>query len=128
MERKGYRALMISVLAQAITDYIQAVRVGGIDFTEKLKRDSIKMADEREKSRKRYIHMTSKEKLAVEAMTRGSKAKEYIFLESSESEEYVFGFKFICTYLGIDPERFRKRIKEKREDFWRDIYKKIKEM
>ena len=119
---------MISVLAQAITDYINAVRMGGIDFTEKLKRDSIEIAKEMRKGRRAYVFMTPKERLAAKVMTRGNKAKEYIFLESRESEEYVFGFKFICTYLGIDPERFRKRIKEKREEFWRDIYQKIKEM
>lgn len=112
----GYKKLMTSVLAQAITDYIQAVKVGGLNFSKRLKKDGVRGKK------------TSKEKLAIEAMTRGNAAKVYIFDNSMYSEEYVFGFKFICTYLGIDPKKFRKRIKEKREEFWKDIYARIKEM
>lgn len=128
MENNGYRALMISVLAQAITDYIQAVRFGGIDFTEKLKRDSIKMGEEMKKGRKAYVLMTPKQKLSFAAMTRGNLAKDYIFEKPRESTEYVFGLGFICTYLEIEPGKFRKAIREKREDFWRDIHEKTKEM
>lgn len=123
-ERKGYKELMISVLAQAITDYIQAVRVGGINFKEELSNKYIQMS----KAKKKDID--KKELREIEAMTKGEEAKCYIFDDDSytESENYVFGFKFICSFIGMDPEKFRKRIKEKREEFWRDIYAKIKEM
>ena len=127
MENKGYRALMISVLAQAITDYIQAVRVAGLDFRKKLKKVSFDL-DLTDILQGVKIIRSPKERLDIEAMTRGEEAKTYIFEDSKEYRVYVFGFTFICTYLGIDPGRFRKRIKEKREEFWRDIYQKVKEM
>ena len=40
------------------------------------------------------------------------KAKVYIFDDTSESEEYVFGFKFVCKYIGLDPAKFREKIKK----------------
>jgi len=107
---KGYKALMISVLAQAITDYIQAIRVGGFNFSKRLKADGIKK------------NKTRKEERDLKAMARGNVAESYIFDNSKSSEEYVFGFKFICRYIEIDPERFRKRIKEKRRDFMNGVY------
>jgi len=112
----GYKKLMTSVLAQAMTDYIQAVKVGGINFSKRLEKENFRGKK------------TSKEKYVIEAMTRGNAAKAYIFDDSRNSEGYVFGFRFISSCLGIDPEKFRKRIKEKREDFWKDIYAKIKEI
>jgi len=124
----GYKKLMISVLAQAMTDYIQAIKIGGLGFTEKLKRNSTEMVKKLKKDSKAFLYRTPKEKCEIETMTKGQKAKIYIFENDEESETYVFGFKFICNYIGIDPEKFRKKIKEKREDFWRDIYIKIKEM
>lgn len=120
--KDGYRNLMTSVLAQSMTDYIQAVRVGGLDFRGKLARDRIEV------DRMKKRDCDTKLLRDIETMTRGEEAKHYIFNNSNHSEKYVFGFKFICTYLGIDPERFREKIKEKREEFWKDIYKKIKEM
>ena len=123
----GYKKLMTSVLTQAITDYIQAVKVGGIKFSKKLKKEvfDLNMDDILQGIR---LTRSNKESHNITAMTRGNKAKEYIFDTSEDSTDYVFEFKFICTYLGIDPEKFRKRIKEKREKFWKDVYARIREM
>ena len=111
----GYKKLMIGVLAQQILCYIKAIRVGGLNFPEKLKQALAKVGATRVKD------LEPKLRRHIEAMTSGELAKYYIFADSEESEEYVFGFKFICSYIGIDPERFRKKIREKREDFWNDI-------
>jgi len=48
---------------------------------------------------------------SLKVSIRYKKAKIYIFNDLDESEEYVFGFKFICRYIGLDPLRFRKKIK-----------------
>lgn len=48
----------------------------------------------------------------IKSSIRHKQAKAYIFSDVSESEEYVFGFKFICTLIGLDPSRLRKKIKK----------------
>jgi len=48
---------------------------------------------------------------SLKVSIRYKKAEIYIFNDLDESEEYVFGFKFICRYIGLDPLRFRKKIK-----------------
>ena len=106
---------MIAVLTQMITDYIHAIKIGGLNFKEKLNKDRIKIKE----GKKKYCD--AKMLRNVNAMTSGEEARYYIFEDFKESEEYVFGFKFICSYIGLDPEKFRKRIKEKREEFWKDI-------
>lgn len=117
----AYKNLMIGVLAQQILCYIKAVKVGGLDFSTKLKKELTKIDGVKSKD------IELKLKRRIKAMTEGEGAKYYIFANNEESERYVFGFIFICRYIGIDPERFRKKIKEKREKFWKDIYgKKIK--
>jgi len=115
-EKDGYKNLMTAVLTQMITDYIHAIKIGGINFEEKLSRDRIEMKKIKKKN------CDAKMVRSVNAMTRGEEAKYYIFEDFEESEKYVFGFKFICSYIGLDPEKFRKRIKEKREEFWKDIH------
>jgi len=98
-----------------ITDYIHAIKIGGINFEKKLNRDRIKIKKAKKKN------FNAKMIRNINTMTRGEEAKYYIFEDFQESEDYVFGFKFICSYLGLDPKKFRKRIKEKREEFWKDI-------
>lgn len=114
----GYKNLMTAVLANVISDYIKAVNVGGLDFSKKLKKERVKLKNIKQKD------LTSKQKRNIEAMARGEDAKHYIFDDSDESENYVFGFKFICTFIGLNPEKFRKKIREKREEFWKDVYAK----
>ena len=52
-------------------------------------------------------------------------AISYIFEDSQESEEYVFGFKHICHYFGYDHAVMREKIRElmmnKRRIFARKI-------
>ena len=114
----GYKGLMTAVLAQSMTDYIQAVKVGGLNFSKKLKTELAKIGDTKARD------LEPKLKRNIKVMTRGESAKCYIFDDSEESRGYVFGFEFICTYIGLDPGRLRKKIKEKREKFWKDIYAK----
>jgi hypothetical protein len=40
-------------------------------------------------------------------------ARHYVFSNDSESENYIFGFKSVLNYLGIDPERARTAIRKK---------------
>jgi len=42
-------------------------------------------------------------------------ARAYIFINGYYSNNHFFGFDFICRFIGLDPERMRMRIKEKRE-------------
>jgi len=117
----GYKNLMTAVLAQQLTDYIKAVKVGRLGFSKEYEKELAIMRRARDKD------LSPRQRRYKKTMTRGEEAKYYIFADSKESENYVFGFKFICTYLGLDPERFRQKIKEKREKFWKDIYgKKIR--
>lgn len=81
---KGMRNLMIAVLDVNIKDYMNTFR------RKRLKNKGQQQARE----------------------LRNWKAKSYIFNDGQESEGYVFGFKFICKYLGLDPERMRNKIKE----------------
>jgi len=46
-------------------------------------------------------------------------AMRYVFSDEPQSEEYVFGFKFILKYFEIDVERARKAIRERMNtQFW----------
>jgi len=38
------------------------------------------------------------------------RAKCYLFEDTQESKEYVFGFRSICDYFGICPESLREKI------------------
>lgn len=39
-------------------------------------------------------------------------ARRWIFEETKSSREYVFGFRFICSYIGLDPDTIRNAIKK----------------
>jgi hypothetical protein len=116
VEKDGYKKLMIAVLTQMIIDYIHAIKIGGLNFGKMLNKDRIKIKKTGKKNCDAEMLRN------VDTMTRGEEARYYIFEDFRESEEYVFGFKFICSYIGLDPEKFRKKIKEKREEFWKDIH------
>lgn len=49
-------------------------------------------------------------------LTRGQMAYQYIFIDNEESDNYQFGFNFICRYIGLDPERLRERIREIKQE------------
>lgn len=52
---------------------------------------------------------------------RGSEtAKCYIWADNKQSDNYVFGFNFICRFIEIDPERFKAKIKAMRERITKD--------
>lgn len=53
-------------------------------------------------------------------------AEVYLFDDSKESDDYVLGFKFICKHIGIDPLRFRKKIKSIRKEDIKEILGKAK--
>ncbi len=46
------------------------------------------------------------------ARTRAETARAYIFDDTWYSDNYVFGFKFISRYIGLDPEKFRAAIRQ----------------
>jgi len=60
--------------------------------------------------------MTGVEQRIAGTLTRGREAMTYLFDDSKESDNYVFGFNFICRYIGIDPVRFRKAIRALRKE------------
>ncbi len=74
--------------------------------------------------------LTTQVKDYIKSVRKGGKPAEvpraYIFENNKESTEYVFGFNFICTYIGLDPIRLRRKIKEMRTEQWADIYKSCK--
>lgn len=149
-KKSGYEKLMISLLAQQVMDYINAREVTDFSFEKeviKLQKqinpDSKKLAMLRKlrsdnlddmiknieaeiefiKLNKKLSNLECKKKL----FGLGESARVYIFENSKESKEYVFGFEFICTYFGLDPERFRKKIKELRRKQIKELRGLIKE-
>jgi hypothetical protein len=83
----GYESLMIACVTQAIEDYLDGP---GEPLAPGLKRHARARASTR---RKRY-----------ESATR------YIFDDTRESRECIFGFAFILMSIGIDPETARQSI------------------
>ena len=51
----------------------------------------------------------------------------YIFEDSRESEEYVFGFKHICQYFSYDHAIMREKIRELMDGKQRIFAKKIRD-
>ncbi len=47
---------------------------------------------------------------------RGRLAEIYLFDDSYESDNYVFGFSYICRYIGLDPKRMRQKIREIKQE------------
>lgn len=100
------RKLMISVLATQIQDYLRAKEI-----TEHLE-DAHYVAISKRRDKK-----TGREQRMTSTLTRGLAAQSYIFDDTWDSENYVFGFKFICSYIELDPTKFREAIRDlKRED------------
>lgn len=50
---------------------------------------------------------TSYKRRCAEIIRQCHVARHYIFADTSESDEYVFGFKFVMKHSNIDPERAR---------------------
>jgi hypothetical protein len=99
---KRDQKLMIAVLATQIQDYLYARGT-----TDDIEGEHLKSVRGKRWRRKR----TPKEQRRVALLTRGLTAKAYIFDDTWESENYVFGFIFICSYIGLDPEKFRTAIR-----------------
>lgn len=108
------RKLMIGVLATQIQDYLYAKEIA-----DNIEREYLK-------SIKRGLKKSGAELRRTAALSRGVRAMTYIFDNSNGSENYVFGFKFICRYIGLDPERFRTAIRALRMDTIRAIRDEIK--
>jgi len=83
----GYEALMIACVTQAIEDYLDGP---GDDATPSL-------------GHSKKAHRRSRRKVYEEA-------RRYIFDNTQESLENIFGFAFILLSLGIDPDTARKSI------------------
>lgn len=106
-EENRNRKLMIAVLACQIQDYMQAK-----ELTNDIEAEHLKLL--RLKALKK--NMTGVEQRIAGTLTRGREAMVYLFDESKESDEYVFGFNFICSYIGIDSTRFRNAIRALRKE------------
>jgi len=115
----GERKLMVAALAQRIQDYVNAKGESGdrlADEIESLERDIKKQT---------YLYVerseTGKLHRRKRAVRRGVEAEHYIFDNNEESNNYVFGFNFICKTIGLDPNRFRRKIKELRQEKIREF-------
>ena len=110
---RRHRKLMISVLATQIQDYLYAKEtaenIAAAHMQAVLKGTSRKQR-------------TAKELRRTTMLTRGLKAMSYIFEDTWESENYVFGFKFICRYIELEPEKFRKAIWALKREHVRGIW------
>ena len=80
-----YKRLMIAVMEKLISDYIY-------------------------EKRKRKNQNTGE----IEDNPEFIQARNYIFEDNNYSDNYVFGFKFICRYINLDPKKMRKNIHERR--------------
>lgn len=101
------RKLMISVLATQIQDYMQAK-----ELTNDIDAEHLKLLQKKQMKK----NMTGMESRLAGTLTRGREAMIYLFDDSKESDEWVFGFNFICRYIGIDPVRFRRAIRALRKE------------
>jgi len=108
------RKLMTSVLATQIQDYLYAKGIT----------DDIE--GERARSIQRGIQWIgkkpSKELRKTAVLTRGLAAMAYIFEDTWESGNYVFGFKFICRCIELEPEKFRIAIRRLKMEHIRGIW------
>ena len=96
------RKIMTSVLSTQIQDYIYGKQMSPRSIGEEL-REAIKNTSGIARDRSTRIR----------GLRRAEQAHSYIFLDSQESEEYIFGFIFVCQYLGFDPKRLRMAIKRR---------------
>jgi len=56
------------------------------------------------------VGIKKKGRLTPALMAHAKNAEDYIFIDSKESDNYVFGFNFICRFIELDPERLRKQL------------------
>lgn len=119
-EFTGERRLLTAIIIAHIQDYVNAIIIGGDDFLTKLR--SLREQDEkRQRKAEGKNHWKGKIKLGV--LSRGERARYYIFDDTDE--DYVFGFSFICrTILELDPGKMRKKIKELRKERIESIFGK----
>jgi len=109
-KRTAEEKLMISVLTRQIIDYLNSISISEKLYGKAIQPSELKLYDGRGKGSGLKKNKRTKRKYAE--LNRGQKAEAYIFNNDRNSEFYVFGFKFICKHIGLDPERLRKRIKE----------------
>lgn len=91
----GYRDLMAAVVMQQVAD---------VQDTKMPKRPALWLKDP--KCRYKYKQRCNAIRHQCEA------ARRYIFTNDPESENYVFGFKFILKHMNIDPEKARAAIRK----------------
>jgi len=135
--------LMISVLATQIQGYINAREMTDFSFMEeiiKLEKEIKRLIKKSTRVEKQKYHNESEyikwkirlkqRNLEIAAkhrkkiiVSQGRSAEIYIFENNEESDNYVFGFNFICRHLELDPERFRKKIRELRLQHIRELSK-----
>ena len=135
--------LMTGVLATQIQDYINAREITDFSFMDKIgrlekeiKRLIRKLVQLKKKQYYNEAECTERKirlkqcDLEIAAkhrkkiiVSQGRSAEIYIFENNKESDNYVFGFNFICRHLGLDPERFRKKIRELRLRHIRELSK-----
>lgn len=122
-EFTGERRLLTAIIIAHIQDYVNAIIIGGDDFLTKLR--SLREQDEKKK-RKAKKGKPWKGKVKLGVLSRGERARYYIFDDTDE--DYIFGFSFICrTILELDPGKMRKKIKELRKERIESIFgKKMK--
>lgn len=133
--------LMTAVLATQIQDYINAREMTNFSFVEevrRLEREIKKLIRHLVQAKEKEYHneaehieqkiMLKRSELSIakahrrkKIVLKGRSAEIYIFENNEESDNYVFGFNFISRYLELDPERFRKKIRELRLENIRDL-------
>jgi len=94
-KRSPDERLMLAILAEALKDYTKIYRG---------------------KAKEAKTRAMKNEKMQRESRKR--QAEIYLFSDTKESENYILGFKNICSYFGYDPVRLRKKLIEymRRED------------
>jgi len=135
--------LMTAVLTTQIQDYINAREITNFSFVEevgRLDREIIKLIRHLVQAKEKEYHNKAEQieqkimfkrcELSIakahrrkKIASKGRSAEIYIFENNEESDNYVFGFNFICRYLELDPERFRKKIRELRLENIRELSK-----
>jgi len=103
-EARRQNKFMISVLATQIQDYLYAKGI-----TDDIEGEHLKSIGGKCKEK------SARELRKTKVLSRGLKAMVYIFDDTWSSDNYVFGFKFICRHIGLDPGRFRKAIRRLRQ-------------
>ena len=114
-EARRQNKFMISVLATQIQDYLYAKGITDDIEGEHLKSIAGKCKEKSPKDLRK-----------TKMLSCGLKAMAYIFDDTWQSENYVFGFKFICRYIGLDPEKFRAAIRALRKEHVNGIWDQVR--